>query len=93
MKETLQDLREAGVTVWMLTGDKVETACCIATSAGLKYPDEEFFKITYQNDPVRIEQLLDDLKSLQDKGKTNQVLVIDGLTLSYISPLSKMQPN
>jgi len=26
----------AGIQVWMLTGDKVETATCIAMSAGFK---------------------------------------------------------
>jgi phospholipid-translocating ATPase len=34
--DTIQTLRSAGVQVWMLTGDKVETATCIAVSAGFK---------------------------------------------------------
>lgn len=33
---TIESLRSAGINVWMLTGDKVETATCIAISAGLK---------------------------------------------------------
>lgn len=33
---TIQALRMGGVKIWMLTGDKVETAKCIAISAGLK---------------------------------------------------------
>ena len=33
---TIENLRSAGVQVWMLTGDKVETATCIALSAGFK---------------------------------------------------------
>jgi len=32
--------------VWMLTGDKVETACCVATSSGLKHRDQDFFMMT-----------------------------------------------
>ena len=32
----IESLRNAGVQVWMLTGDKVETATCIAISAGFK---------------------------------------------------------
>jgi len=36
VKLTLEKLQEAKVKVWMLTGDKVETATCIAISAGLK---------------------------------------------------------
>ena len=33
---TIESLRGAGIQVWMLTGDKVETATCIAMSAGFK---------------------------------------------------------
>lgn len=36
VQQTLENLRSAGIKVWMLTGDKVETATCIAISAGLK---------------------------------------------------------
>ena len=33
---TIESLRGAGIQIWMLTGDKVETATCIAMSAGFK---------------------------------------------------------
>ena len=33
---TIDNLRNAGMKVWMLTGDKVETATCISISAGIK---------------------------------------------------------
>jgi len=33
---TIESLRSGGIQVWMLTGDKVETATCIAISAGFK---------------------------------------------------------
>jgi len=32
----IESLKNAGIQVWMLTGDKVETATCIAISAGFK---------------------------------------------------------
>ena len=35
---TIENLRNAGIHVWMLTGDKMETAICIAILSGLKYP-------------------------------------------------------
>ena len=35
---TLENVRNAGVNVWMLTGDKIETAICIAISSGIKSP-------------------------------------------------------
>ena len=36
MAKTIESLSSAGIKVWMLTGDKVETAVCIGISAGLK---------------------------------------------------------
>lgn len=33
---TIESLKSAGIQVWMLTGDKVETATSIAISAGMK---------------------------------------------------------
>ena len=41
----IENLRSAGIQVWMLTGDKVETATCIALSAGFKSRSQEFFYI------------------------------------------------
>ncbi|PAA78476.1 hypothetical protein BOX15_Mlig016842g2 [Macrostomum lignano] len=35
VRRCLETLRDAGVRVWMLTGDRLETACCIARSARL----------------------------------------------------------
>lgn len=35
VRPTLELLRNAGVKIWMLTGDKLETACCIAKSSHL----------------------------------------------------------
>ena len=35
VKTTLELLRNAGLKIWMLTGDKIETATCIAISSKL----------------------------------------------------------
>ncbi|RUS21178.1 hypothetical protein BC938DRAFT_475461, partial [Jimgerdemannia flammicorona] len=35
VKTTLELLRNAGLKIWMLTGDKIETATCIAVSSKL----------------------------------------------------------
>lgn len=32
----VETLRNAGIQIWMLTGDKIETAKCIAIAAGFK---------------------------------------------------------
>lgn len=35
VRNTLEQLRNAGIRIWMLTGDKLETATCIAKSSRL----------------------------------------------------------
>jgi phospholipid-translocating ATPase len=39
----IESIRNAGIQFWMLTGDKIETAQCIAISTSLKTPSQEFF--------------------------------------------------
>lgn len=46
IKNTILNMREAGIKVWMLTGDKLETAKCIAISTGFKNSSQYFFEIT-----------------------------------------------
>ena len=55
---TIDNLRNAGMKLWMLTGDKVETATCISISAGLKAKNHKIYTITY-----------DDIKCPEDKIK------------------------
>lgn len=45
IKASLENIRNAGIKVWMLTGDKVETAICIAIATGIKQPSEQFYVI------------------------------------------------
>ena len=46
---TIDNLRNAGMKVWMLTGDKVETATCISISAGFKDKKQKIFTIKYDD--------------------------------------------
>lgn len=41
MTTSLELLRNAGIKIWMLTGDKLETAICIAKSSGLFSKSDE----------------------------------------------------
>ena len=50
---TIDNLRNAGMKVWMLTGDKVETATCISISAGLKAKTHKIY--TIKNDEIKNE--------------------------------------
>jgi len=75
--QTLESLRNAGIQIWMLTGDKVETATCIAISAGLKQPTDNVFLIKDIEDPLQIKTKLDEYSS-----KTMDILIIDGVSLT-----------
>ena len=74
--ETLENLRNAGIQIWMLTGDKIETATCIAISAGIKSQNQEIFQMKDMTDPLEIKNKLIQFGNMYDK-----VLVMDGTTL------------
>jgi len=46
VRVTIEKLINAGVNVWMLTGDKMETAECIAIATGLKHRTQLFHRIS-----------------------------------------------
>lgn len=46
VKNTLEQLRNAGLKIWMLTGDKVETATCIAVSSKLVARNQNIHQVT-----------------------------------------------
>ena len=74
---TLESMRNAGIKIWMLTGDKIETAKCVAISTGLK---------TVQQDVYEIKEVYDDLEIInrinEFSNKVNTVLLIDGYSLT-----------
>ena len=45
-------IRKAGIKLWVLTGDKIETATCIAISAGFKKRSEQIFLIRDMTDAL-----------------------------------------
>jgi len=76
---TLESLRNAGIRIWMLTGDKIETAICIGISAGIKSRLQGLFIIKELDEEKEIQKKLEEFQFLE---KT--VLVIDGHTLVNI---------
>ena len=46
MPETIRDLQDAGIKIWMLTGDKLETAENIGTSCKLIQNDMVVWRIS-----------------------------------------------
>lgn len=85
--QTLENMRQAGVSMWMLTGDKVATAICIGISAGLKAPNQDLFVIKEMENIYEIEEKL---QEFQKKPMNSTVLVIDGVTLKHIIELEHL---
>lgn len=77
VRSTLENLRNAGIQVWMLTGDKIETATCIAISAGIKAATHNTYLMKDVMDPVEVRNKLEHFSRM-----SNTVLIIDGATLS-----------
>ena len=84
---TIDNLRNAGMKVWMLTGDKVETATCISISAGIKSKNHKIF--TIRNDDFDHESKEKDVQRLKEFFREYQkkfdiephIFIIDGDTL------------
>ena len=85
---TIDNLRNAGMKIWMLTGDKVETATCISISTGIKAKDQKLF--TIKNDDItdkdnpnnNVLNLKGKLNEYQQKiDTTPHIFIIDGETL------------
>ncbi|KAF2665435.1 phospholipid-translocating P-type ATPase [Microthyrium microscopicum] len=79
--ETIEKLRRANIRIWMLTGDKRETAINIAHSAGICKPTSEIFVLDSEKDsiPSQLQTVATDMQS-----SSHKVLVINGDTLSHI---------
>ena len=83
VKPSLELLRNAGVKIWMLTGDKVETARCVAVSAKLVSRMQYIHTVTQLSsnlDPATAQDTLSILRSKSD----STALLIDGDSLSYL---------
>ncbi|KAG0293328.1 putative aminophospholipid-translocase [Linnemannia gamsii] len=83
VKTTLELLRNAGLKIWMLTGDKIETATCIAISSKLVARNQSIHQIAKLTNALDAQDELDLLR-----GKKDCALVIDGesiqLCLDYL---------
>ena len=53
VKSTLELLRNAGIKIWMLTGDKIETATCIAISTKLVARNQYIHQVAKRGYPFR----------------------------------------
>eukprot|EP01128_Nolandella_sp_AFSM9_P011791 TRINITY_DN870_c0_g1_i2.p1 TRINITY_DN870_c0_g1~~TRINITY_DN870_c0_g1_i2.p1 ORF type:complete len:683 (-),score=163.58 TRINITY_DN870_c0_g1_i2:216-2264(-) len=78
VKPTLEMLRNAGIRIWMLTGDKIETATNIAVSSRLVGHSQGIYTISDVNDSSVAFSHLDVFRNKKDT-----CLVVDGASLRY----------
>ncbi|KAI0966549.1 hypothetical protein F4678DRAFT_289222 [Xylaria arbuscula] len=80
--ETIDKLRRANIKIWMLTGDKRETAINIAHSARICRPSSDIFILDSSKGGLesQIRDIIEDLQS----GTIHSVVVIDGQTLAAV---------
>jgi hypothetical protein len=77
VRGTLETLRNAGIKIWMLTGDKVETATTIAISSRLVSRTETLFTI------ANVKTRADARASLQAfAAQRDACLIVDGGSLA-----------
>jgi phospholipid-translocating ATPase len=79
VKPSLELLRNAGIKIWMLTGDKVETARCVAVSAKLVARGQYIHTIAKLKRKDNAQDHLDFLR-----GKKDSALLIDGESLTLL---------
>ncbi|KAL2164841.1 hypothetical protein VTH06DRAFT_137 [Thermothelomyces fergusii] len=88
--ETIERLRRANIKIWMLTGDKRETAIDIAHSARICRPGSDIFVLdaTKADLEGQILTILEDLQIQAETSPSNRpghtVVVIDGHTLAAL---------
>ncbi|KAI0538308.1 hypothetical protein GGR58DRAFT_468521 [Xylaria digitata] len=80
--ETIDKLRRANIKIWMLTGDKRETAINIAHSARICRLGSDIFILDSSKGDLegQIRDIVEDLES----GTIHSVVVIDGQTLASV---------
>jgi phospholipid-translocating ATPase len=77
--ETIEKFRNAGIQVWMLTGDKIETAKCIAIATGMNRKSERVHEIRSDMQKADWHFFLKDEIDKYDKcNKEKTMLMIDG---------------
>jgi phospholipid-translocating ATPase len=86
VKVTLELLRNAGLKIWMLTGDKVETATCIAKSTRLVSRTQSIYQIQKLKSQMESTIALEQLRT-----KLDHCLVIDGQSLQYMLDFHEKQ--
>eukprot|EP00058_Branchiostoma_floridae_P020846 XP_002606336.1 hypothetical protein BRAFLDRAFT_67579 [Branchiostoma floridae] len=85
VSDTIQALRLAGVKVWVLTGDKQETAVNISHSCThFQRGMSELYLVQQKTMQQCAETIMQHLKRIQEDHVTTHALVVDGMSLAHI---------
>ncbi|KAK5271454.1 putative aminophospholipid-translocase [Exophiala xenobiotica] len=79
VKPSLELLRNAGVKIWMLTGDKIETARCVAVSARLVARGQHIQTMARLKTKAQAKDALDLMRN-----QAESCLLIDGESLALV---------
>ncbi|XP_076350906.1 phospholipid-transporting ATPase IF-like isoform X2 [Tachypleus tridentatus] len=83
--ETLVALKEAGIKIWVLTGDKEETAVNICYSSGHFQRDMEVIKLAQEETSAQYYKKLVEIKMMiEEETLKTFALVVDGHILAHI---------
>lgn len=83
--ETIEKFRDAGIQVWMLTGDKIETAKCIAIATGMNHKSEKVHEIRGDQGNWTTFELAESVRAYNKCNRQKTMLMIDGSALARIS--------
>ena len=79
-------MKKTGIKVWVLTGDKIETAMNIGVSAGLLDSSMAQY-VVEETDPSKLEFILSDIKTKIENVKNSaqkQAIIVAGATLTQV---------
>ena len=74
-------MKLAGIQIWMLTGDKIETATSIAISSGLHTARKN--RLFFMREITKYEEVVKKCQEVS-KSVTSTTIIIDGKTLQTI---------
>ena len=88
VESTIEALRRAGIRIWVLTGDKLETAINISETCRHFSADMKKHVMANMSDAAQIRARLDKIARKVDKrrrgGGAPSALVVDGFTLAHV---------
>ena len=88
VKDTIESLRNAGIKIWMLTGDKMDTAKSIAYSCKLIPDDSEIIELKENSTVYQIKNTLFTYMEtcLSKTGKYSLIVGMEELNIILLTP-------